>query len=652
MKIMKVAWRILLAAGVLAAGGASRAKAMSADDLDRRLEELWAKDAPPPAGPAEPWELLRRLSLDLRGRIPESSLLDQTLKNPESVDLEAFIVSSLEPDVFSAHWARVVRSWLTGREYSFQALVNRTLDLWIEDRLRHGIGMDAMARELIAAEGTELDNPAVGYLLQFKESQENMAGHVARTWLGSQIQCAQCHDHPFERWKQEDFRGFSAFFDRLGLQHLPRGIVEPLLRGESMTPSQYMDQMPDYVRNGFKPDSPQAVKVQATIDYIRKLRDDRRKDPASFRGSTSLEEAYERMKVPLETRRSMKPKTLAFLQDQEKKPGGTMNTMAMVAGVKPPEPVEPRFLDGTRPAPAAAGETRRQQLARWITSPENPTFAKVIVNRVWKQLMGRGLVEPVDNMVNPDDARFAPVLADLAAAFRADGYRLEPLIARIVATRAYRRRCLGEAPGKGGEHRFEHALARPLMPEVTIGAVLDVISSTGILRLPEKNQVEDMRSSMEDEFVETFGPGSDPSSSSLSLAVHDALFLINGPTVNGPVTVVTAGLERLIGDGGVAARLARLFARVLDRAPSAAELAAFQAHVEAAATRSPDPVAERGSGRAASRSGWFDLLQERVGAGDAGMEAGAKPALSSLEQMAWQDVLWAMMTSVEFLTNH
>jgi hypothetical protein len=324
--------------------------------IDRQLEARWRADRVRPTPPADDSEFLRRAFLDLTGRIPRPADVHEFLADT-SADKRARLIDRLLDDPrYAVHFANVWRAALapeiTSRREAgvFQA----GFEAWLRDRLRAGVGYDRLVRELlttpIAEEGhgtepvlrdPERPNPLAFFAV--KEARpENVAAAVTRTFLGIRLECAQCHDHPFAKWKQEQFWTQAAFF--AGLSRQGNGIFAPLA------------------------------------------------------------EAPGRRELTL--------------------PDGR-------------KPAAARFLDGTAPRRGSAGP--RAELAGWITSPDNPYFARATVNRLWGQLFAVGLVDPVDDFRDDNPPSDADLLDDLARAFVASGFDSRFLIRALCRTQAYQR---------------------------------------------------------------------------------------------------------------------------------------------------------------------------------------------------------------------
>jgi hypothetical protein len=208
--------------------------------IDRQLQSRWQVDKVQPAPLADDAEFLRRAYLDLTGRIPRPADVHAFLADPSPQKRRRLIDGLLDDPRFAVHFANVWRAALLPETASSrEATVFQVgFEAWLQQRLRTGVGYDALVRELlttpIAAEGKDaepvLRDPARPNPLAFfavKEARpENLAAAVTRTFLGIRLECAQCHDHPFAKWKQEQFWSQAAFF--AGIRKQGNGLFAPL----------------------------------------------------------------------------------------------------------------------------------------------------------------------------------------------------------------------------------------------------------------------------------------------------------------------------------------------------------------------------------------------------------------------------------------
>jgi hypothetical protein len=246
--------------------------------------------------------------------------------------------------------------------------------------------MDEFVREIITAQGSTYQNPPANYYRALREATLR-SEPTAQIFLGTRLACAKCHNHPFERWTQDDYYRFAAVFD---------GMDYAILDNRRTDENDKMEFVGEQVVN---------------LVSKRELRDPRTK------------------KEPL--------------------PG----------------------LIGAGAPTISTGPERFEELAKWLTSKDHPLFAKVQVNRVWAHLMGKGLVDPVDDfrLTNPPSI---PALMDaLAQRFIADGFRLKPLLRLICASRTYQLSAVPNETNADDEINFSHALVRRLPAEPLLDAI-------------------------------------------------------------------------------------------------------------------------------------------------------------------------------------
>jgi hypothetical protein len=160
---------------------------------------------------------LRRVTLDLAGRIPRPDEVRAYLADRDPQKKEKLVDRLLASDDHAQHWADVLGELLIGLEVR-PPVIGERFRAWLVQSIREGKGWDRMVREMLTASG-DLETTSAGLFLLATARKgggtEAAAGATARIFLGLQLQCAQCHDHPYdERWKQEDFHGLAAYFER------------------------------------------------------------------------------------------------------------------------------------------------------------------------------------------------------------------------------------------------------------------------------------------------------------------------------------------------------------------------------------------------------------------------------------------------------
>ena len=316
--------------------------------IDARLAEVWKQEKVESAPRSSDAEFLRRAWLDLCGIIPPindddgisgiRNFLDDTSSDKRARLIDRLLAKPTHATHFANIWKNVMVPADTnvrrfGGDNGFQN--------WLRGQFADNVPYDKMVSDLLLATGAaNQTGPALFYTaLQLKP--EELAASTSRIFLGTQIQCAQCHDHPFDHWTRKDFWGYAAFFARL---------QQPQQR------QQVAFQVNDADTG--------EVKFPDTDEIVR-----------------------------------------------------------------------PLFLDGD--VSADEENSRRERLAAWLVSADNPYFARATVNRVWGLLFGRGIVDPVDDLGQHNVPSHPELLDELAVYFAATGFDLKQLIHTLTSTEAY-----------------------------------------------------------------------------------------------------------------------------------------------------------------------------------------------------------------------
>jgi len=300
-------------------------------------------------------------------------------------------------------------------------------------------------------------------------------------------------------------------------------------------------------------------------------------------------------------------------------PAGDLNLGQGSSSPRIGKPLPPRPLDG-KPLPLGSGQDRREYVARWLTAADNPLFARAVVNRVWGNFLGRGLVNPVDDLRSTNPASNDELFAAVARDFVAHGYDVKHLIRTIMTSATYQRSSQTSALNIDDDRYYSHYLIRRLPAEVILDAFSQV---TGV---PEKFegyplgtralQLPDTR--VKSYFLTAFGRPERLVTSAAERqqdpTLAQALHVINGDTLNRKLMAEGGTIDRLAGAaGGDEAVVRALYLSALSREPTAAEKAAL-----------------------------LEALGGQEGA----------PASPSNRRLAVEDVAWALLTSKEFLFNH
>ena len=442
-------------------------------------------------------EFIRRAYLDSVGVLPSPEEL-QAFRSDASPDKRTKLIETLlaRPE-FNDFWALKFADILRSNSRLIQAKGANVFHRWIRENIESRRPMNEFVRDLLTAEGSSFRNPASNYF-RISRDPENSVETTAQLFLGVRIQCAKCHNHPFEKWTQDDYYGFAAFFSRV---------------------RQKKGQVPD-----------EEIVFLANDGDVRQPR----------------------------TGQVMKPKAL----------GG------------------PVMEDG------ADAPSRNARLATWLTSAENPFFAKSLSNRIWFHLVGRGVVEPVDDFRDSNPAVNDELLEVLASEFAKSNFDLRSLIRTVMTSRTYQMSARPNELNAADTLYFSHAYTKLLPAEVLLDAISSVTGTvTSFSNLPggsRATQIPDGQ--MDNPFLKTFGrPARElacecerESDSNLS----QALQLIGGSTVNGKLHDDKGRMAVLAGSDKSPEVIAKeLYVVSLSREPNASELAAAVKHISEAKDR-------------------------------------------------------------------
>ncbi len=460
---------------------------------------------------------LRRASIDIVGGLPTSEEVKAFAADPDpnkrAKRIDQLLTRSEFVDLWALKWSELLQIRTDNNQGGYKSTL--TYYNWLHEQLQKNVPINEIARQLLAASGSCFDNPPANYF-QLEQDPLKLAEDTAQAFFGIRIQCAQCHNHPFDRWTMDDYRGFVAFFTQIG----------------------------------------------------RKTGEDPREKVIFNSGS-----------------------------GDSKHPVGDRVVL-------------PKFLGGD--APDCAGKDRRKVLADWIASPENPYFPRHIANLIWAQYMGRGIIEPVDDVRISNPASNPELLEALAKKIVEYKYDLKRLVREVCTSRTYQLATRTNDSNALDERNFAHATIRRMRAEVLLDCISQVTGTKEKYRgLPAgARSVEIADGKTSNYFLTTFGRATREaicSREEVGPTLSQALHLINGTTIEQKIT--QGGVVKGMVEAGKPPReiVNELFLRCFGRQATEAELAKLQPQWESAATK---------------------------------------------EGTVFQDVFWALLNSKEFIFNH
>ena len=366
--------RILVLAVVLLVVGDLSADEPLRDVIDRHIEAKWKAKQVTPSEPAPDSTFLRRIYLDLTGTIPTyeqaKSFLDDTTTDKRT----KLIDQLLESDNYAAHQADVWDMVLMGRNPpGYDTKIRPGFVQWLQASFKKNTPYDQMVRAMLKAEGDTVDAGAPMFLVQYNRKPLDAVQAVVQKFMGVQLQCARCHDHPYEEWTQLDFYGMAAFLARTEVVEVgKKGKLKKFVVGE---------------------------KEMGELDFT---------GPAAEDG-------------PGKKAVTVKPKFLKGSELQEPEAAKDAKEVKFKSGKMPPRP----------------NFSRKDHLADWITAAENEHFARAVANRVWAQFMGRGIVHPVDDMSAENEPSHPELLEALSKRLVANKYDLRSYIRELCSSKTY-----------------------------------------------------------------------------------------------------------------------------------------------------------------------------------------------------------------------
>tara|TARA_Y100001960_G_scaffold330529_1_gene424797 strand:+ start:354 stop:2144 length:1791 start_codon:yes stop_codon:yes gene_type:complete len=364
-----------------------------------------------PNPPASDVQFVRRVYLDVMGRIPTDKELERFQADIREDRRAKLIDELLKSPGHESHMFNWLADMLRVKDDYYRIGKTWTFHTWLKKQLRENRPWDELIHDMLTAEGPLGENGATAYLLRDASMPLDSLSNTLTTFLGANVACAQCHDHPFAEWTQRDFYEMASFFGSTAFERVD------------------------------------------TRKPAIKLRDERFSKANLV---TLLQPNMERV-VFDSTRTTVFPEDYAY---DDAKPGDRVTPRFITWGNEKGAP-----LTGKRP------QRLRKHFANWMTSAENPRFAAAIANRLWKKLCGVAVKEPVTDLDILEDATNPELLRFIAQLMKDVDFDLQEFQRIVLNTKTYQQQ-VSVTPPEGEAFRFPGPLLRRMTAEQTWDSIV------------------------------------------------------------------------------------------------------------------------------------------------------------------------------------
>ena len=410
-----------------------------AEAIDKILKSTYQKRKVKIPAKINEAALVRRLYLSLAGRIPTFKEINSYLSNTSDQKKSQLIEELSESSAYDSHmfnwWADLLRlkSRMRGGN---QIQAGQLYNHWVKEQVVQNVPFDQMTYSLVTAEGYPWENGAVGYYLRDAGMPLDNMSNTAQIFLGTQMVCAQCHNHPFDKWTQMEYYKMASFTygisTRMG-QHIQNKI------------KQYFNQQTKGLSKKEKSKLGNSQKAQA------------------------LRKAIQEMVQPLRYGATHTGKKLNLPHDyqyEDAKPKTAVHS----------EPIfSPDSLNKEIENPVNA-------YGQWIISTNNPRFTKVISNRMWKKVFGRGIIEPVDDLRDNSESSIPELLTHLESLMVRVKYDLKEFQKILHNVEAFEREATGRELTSAEKYYFE----APILKRMSAEQLWDSIVALSIPEVDER----------------------------------------------------------------------------------------------------------------------------------------------------------------------
>jgi len=431
-----------LAAAALALPLSTRAASLpESQKIDDLLMQDWQKNNLKPNPPATDDVLVRRLYLDILGRIPTIEETQDFVKSGDPQKRAKLIDKLLASDGYTSNmfnfWADVLR--LTDNvkgKVTAQAYAE-----YVKRCLKENKPYDQFVRDLLTTDGGVWDSGSIGFYMRDENKLDHLA-YTVQVFLGTSIVCAQCHNHPFDKWSQMDYYGMAAFTYGMDTKGYGDGLNLKRKGGKEIAANV------EQLKGMSKQERQQYMKEHK--EEFQKMKEEEAKNQKDL------------AKVKDVMKDVMKPLRYTSIHETDKLP--QLPHDYKYPDAKPNQTIQPKTIFGHDAIPGN-GETRLDAFAKWMTSPDNPRFTTVIANRMWKKAFGVGLIEPVDEMTDSTVASNPQLMDYLTQLMTDKKYSIKSFLRVLYNTGAYQRMASSQEVPLGETYHFTGPMLRRMSAE-------------------------------------------------------------------------------------------------------------------------------------------------------------------------------------------
>ncbi|MBU6295279.1 MAG: DUF1553 domain-containing protein [Planctomycetes bacterium] len=436
-----------------------------------------------PADTCDDAVFLRRASIDLNGRLPEPAELEAFLADNRPDKRDRVVEALAGRPEFHDLWVMRFSEMLQIRTANGASPkgVGKYHD-WLRDRITSGATIDKLVSEILSTTGGTFEKPAANYY-QTETEPATLAENVAQAFLGMRIQCAQCHNHPFDRWTMDDYYGFTAFFSQVGYKSAPE---------------------------------PREIVI-------------------FNRGEGEIEHPLTK------------------------------------------KPAVPRFLGSRSDSPVPTGADRREALAKWLADPANPYFARHVANIAWSHFMGRGIVEPVDDVRSSNPPSNPELLELLTRQLLESRFDMRKLAVLICQSRTYQLATTKKDASQADSAAFAVANIRRMRAEVLLDCLAQATGEPNKFpgRPAGTKAVQLLDGRTTNHFLTTFGRATRETPCACEVksepTLSQALHMLNGENTTAKIASGSRLKEILEKPGDTSTAVEQLFIVAFSRKPDANE---------------------------------------------------------------------------------